>query len=146
MTNLNKTEKKTYVFGVLVLIAFLLFTLMLFFPKKTNVFGRYVYYENGKPKEEIVLKIDNTSNFYIYSGEDKIEGLDGRVVRWRMVLNRREQKEYQYNDFEFTSIFQVQLLDSNGSSLFQVFKIDNMTLYSKSKTGVGTQQKCYKKV
>jgi hypothetical protein len=112
-------------------------------PSKGSINGSYLYINDGVVMEEVVLHINNTVEYYLY---DSVSGTktiahNGRVTKWRCILNNGEYNTFKENGF-IASPYQIQFCNDDWGSHFQFFKMNNTTLYSKP-TNSEKQQKCY---
>jgi len=142
---LNKIKQNK---GLLISFAFSLFMIFMiliaFVPTKNSTIGRYILIIDNKLKEELVLHINNTAEYYTYDDNgNKYQPYDGRIKKWRMIYNNTQFIEYSEKGY-IASKYQIVLTDEDWSTFFQVFKINNETLFSKITNDEETQ-KCYKK-
>lgn len=137
-----RQKKKTTYFITLFFIVVFAFIVSVV-PTKNSINGHYYYKNNGIIEEEVILHINNTVEYYFYDPATgaKAIGYNGMVTRWRVTLNNKDYKEAKGKGL-IASPYQVQFCNNNWGSHFQLFKVEDTVLYSKSLNSEN-MQKCY---
>ena len=137
-------NNKRIVLGVCGVLFYVAFIVGLFIPTGSKMYGSFSYSHEGIVMEQIVLHIDNSAHYYRNVDGKLVEYNNGAIRKWKAVLNKKEDQEYKENGL-ISSVVQIQLNNESGQSFFQLFKINNYTMYSKVEIGGADYQKCFVK-